>query len=205
MKKMENRTSKQKLITLCECAILIALSTVLSTVCKIWESPLGGSVTLLSMLPIMLISMRHDLKWGFGSAFVYSIIQLITGLNSLSYIPTTVGVICSVLFDYIVPFTALGIAGIFIKDTYKSKSSEYLRIIAGIALAILIRFLCHFFVGSLLWYEITKEGQWNDYVNKYGMWMYSLIYQLMYLGPDSALIFIVSPVIPKLYRARLTK
>ncbi len=202
---MKNTTSKQKLIILCECAILVALSTVLSTVCKIWESPLGGSVTLLSMLPIMLISMRHGLKWGFGSAFVYSVIQLITGLNSFSYIPTTIGVICSVVFDYIVPFTALGIAGIFIKDTYQSKKSEFLRIIAGMALAICIRFLSHFFVGSLLWYEITKEGQWNDYVNKYGMWMYSFIYQLLYLGPDSLLVFIVSPVVPKLYRVRLTK
>ena len=111
---MKTNTNKQKLIVLCECAIFIALSTVLSIFAKVWESPLGGSVTILSMLPVMFISIRRGLKWGFGSAFVYSVIQLIGGFDSIAYIPTAGGIVCSILFDYIVPFTILGIAGIFI-------------------------------------------------------------------------------------------
>lgn len=202
---MSNRKSHQKIVTLCECAILIALSTVLSIVGKIWETPLGGSVTILSMLPVMLISIRHGLKWGFGGCFVYSIIQLIDGLRTIGYIPTTAGVVCSILFDYIVPFTVLGIAGIFIKKSYTGKKSEYLSILYGILLAIGLRFLSHYFVGALLWYEITKEGQWNDYVNEYGPWVYSLIYQLMYLVPESLLVLIASPIVPRIYKMRLTK
>lgn len=202
---MSNRKSHQKIVTLCECAILIALSTVLSIVGKIWESPLGGSVTILSMLPVMLISIRHGLKWGFGGCFVYSIIQLIDGFDSIAYIPTTTGVVCSILFDYLVPFTVLGIAGVFIKKSYDSKKSEYLSILFGILLAIALRFICHYFVGALLWYELTKEGQWNDYVNNYGPWVYSLIYQALYLVPDGLLVVIASPIIPRIYKMRLTK
>ena len=202
---MKTNTNKQKLIVLCECAIFIALSTVLSIFAKVWESPLGGSVTILSMLPVMFISIRHGLQWGFGSAFVYSVIQLIDGFDSIAYIPTAGGIVCSILFDYIVPFTILGIAGIFVKRDCTNAKKEYLSILFGILLAIALRFICHYLVGALLWYEITKEGQWNDYVNKYGPWLYSLIYQSLYLVPDGLLVVLASPIIPRLYKIRLTK
>ncbi len=203
-----NTQAKQKITVLCECGVLIALATVLSFI-KIWDSPLGGSVTLLSMLPIMLISMRNGLKWGFGGAFVYSVIQLITGINTVGAIPTTAGIICSILFDYLVPFTLLGVAGVFMKDNFKTKGGLYGAIIGGIALAVVLRFICHFVVGALLWYEITKLANWGDpwdtYVNTYGMWGYSFIYQIIYLGPDSALIFLTTPILPRLVKMRLTK
>ena len=53
----------KKLLCLVECAMMIALSFGLSFV-KLWQMPLGGSVTLCSMLPIMLIS----IKYGIGTA-----------------------------------------------------------------------------------------------------------------------------------------
>ncbi len=39
---------------LCECAIMLALSIALSYVI-IYEAPMGGSVTLVSMLPVMFV------------------------------------------------------------------------------------------------------------------------------------------------------
>ena len=66
---------KDRLKKLTRCAILIALATVLSLV-KIYKLPLGGSITLLSMLPICMISFMYGVKWGIGGAFVYSVIQL---------------------------------------------------------------------------------------------------------------------------------
>ena len=68
----------KKIRTLAECAILVALGTILSLF-KIWEMPLGGAVTPLSMLPVCLIGFMHGPKWSFGSAFVYSLFQLFTG------------------------------------------------------------------------------------------------------------------------------
>ncbi|MBP3369029.1 MAG: energy-coupled thiamine transporter ThiT [Clostridia bacterium] len=54
----ETRKSAVSLHVLTECALMIALATVLSLV-KIYEAPFGGSVTLLSMAPIIVLSMRH--------------------------------------------------------------------------------------------------------------------------------------------------
>ena len=40
---------------------MIALGTVLANI-KIFEMPNGGSITLLSMLPFILVSYRHGTK-----------------------------------------------------------------------------------------------------------------------------------------------
>ena len=62
--------------TLVECALMIALGTVLANV-KIYELPSGGSVTLFSMLPFILISFRHGVKWGLFTGFVNSLLQML--------------------------------------------------------------------------------------------------------------------------------
>ena len=59
--------------------MMLALSIALSFV-VIYKMPLGGSVTLFSMLPVMLVSVRHGLKWGLPTAFIYSLFQFFTGL-----------------------------------------------------------------------------------------------------------------------------
>ena len=69
--------------TLVEGALMIALSTVLSYF-PIYELPHGGSVTFVSMLPIILMSLRHGPKWGLFKAFVHSLIQLFLGLKNLT-------------------------------------------------------------------------------------------------------------------------
>ena len=66
---MKIQTTTQKLTV---SAILIALSTVLSFF-KI-EMPLGGGLSLLSMLPIALLCCMLDIKWGFLASFVYGVI-----------------------------------------------------------------------------------------------------------------------------------
>ncbi len=69
--------TKTKILT--ECGILIALAAVLSLI-KVFKLPWGGSITLLSMLPICLISIRHGVKTGLFSSFVYAVIQLVFGI-----------------------------------------------------------------------------------------------------------------------------
>ena len=60
--------------TLVECALMIALGTVLANI-KIYELPNGGSITLFSMLPFIMISFRHGVKWGLFTGFVNSLLQ----------------------------------------------------------------------------------------------------------------------------------
>ena len=97
--------------TLVECAILIALSFVLSQF-TIIELPNGGSITPLSMVPVCLIGFLHGPKWGFGSAFVYSILCLFSGrvfsCGSHAGRPHRLHP-----RSYIFAFTVLGITGLF--------------------------------------------------------------------------------------------
>ena len=63
---------------LVESAMLIAVGTVLSLIK--FDMPMGGGVTLVSMLPLIILSHRYGWKWGTVSAFVYSLLQLVLGL-----------------------------------------------------------------------------------------------------------------------------
>ncbi|MBR3271734.1 MAG: energy-coupled thiamine transporter ThiT, partial [Clostridia bacterium] len=76
---MKNHTVRR----LVESALMIAVATVLSLI-KI-DLPFGGGVTIVSMLPLILISHRYGWKWGLATAFVYSVAQLVLGLDNVAY------------------------------------------------------------------------------------------------------------------------
>ena len=92
--------------TLVECALMIALGTVLANI-KIFEMPNGGSITLLSMLPFILVSYRHGTKWGLFTGFVNSLLQMLLGF----YAPPAPGLlplVGMILLDYVLAFTPAG-------------------------------------------------------------------------------------------------
>ena len=109
---------KKFVISLTQCAVMLALSAALSFI-KLWSMPLGGSVTLVSMLPICLIAIKFGLPQGLGTAFVYSLFQLLQAIiegDVFIYCEGWVTVVVCVFFDYLLPFTVLGLAGIFKKS-----------------------------------------------------------------------------------------
>ena len=61
-----------------ECALMIALGTILANI-KIYELPNGGSITLFSMVPFILVSFRHGVKWGLFTGFVNGCLQMLLG------------------------------------------------------------------------------------------------------------------------------
>ena len=91
--------------TLVECALMIALGTVLANI-KIFEMPNGGSITLLSMLPFILVSYRHGTKWGLFTGFVNSLLQMLLGfyappapgLNRLVGVAVGTAAVCGIRF-----------------------------------------------------------------------------------------------------------
>ena len=186
---MKNRTK-----IMVECAILIAASVILSFI-KIYEAPLGGSVTLFSMLPLMLISVRHGLGWGLGSSFVFSVFKLWMGAGNFAYVPTLVGIIVVILLDYIVAYTSIGLAGIFRKCRFSKneKTNKTVTVTLGVFVACLARFCSHFVNGAVVWYEITKNLEWNDYVQTVGMWVYSFVYNITYIGPETIMTLVAVP------------
>ena len=75
-----------------ECALMIALGTILANI-KIYELPNGGSITLFSMVPFILVSFRHGVKWGLFTGFVNSLLQMLLGF----YAPPAPGLLLSLI------------------------------------------------------------------------------------------------------------
>ena len=175
-----------KVRTLCECAIMVALAFALSCI-KLFPMPLGGSVTLVSMLPIMLISLKYGWKIGLGTGFVYSLTQLTQALIEGDVFPycQTFGVlVVCLLCDYLIPFSGLGLAGIF-KDKAIFKNSE-ISCYVGMGLGVGIRFICHFITGVAIWGQWAPEGM--------GKFLYSFLYNGAYLGADLVLCLAVAVI-----------
>ncbi len=179
-----------------ECSVLIAVSIILSFI-KIYEAPLGGSVTLFSMVPLMIISIRHGLSWGLGSSFIFSIFKLWMGAGNFAYVPTVKGIIVVILLDYLVAYTSIGLAGAFrnLKLSKNEKTNVTVTTTMGVVFACVVRFVSHFVNGAVVWYEITKNGDWNEYVHTVGMWLYSFVYNITYIGPEAAMTIIAVPTI----------
>lgn len=170
-------------------AIFVALATALSLI-KIIKMPLGGSVTLLSMLPIVMLSCMLGVKWGLGGAFAYSLLQLFLGIaldGLLGWGLTPVMLIGTILFDYIFAFTALGIAGIFRK---KGTSG----ICLGVALSLFIRFLSHFISGYVIFKNLEQfEIFGNLFTNR--PILYSISYNGFYMLPEIVITTIAAALI----------
>ena len=192
---------QQQIKILCEAAMMVALATVLSMV-KVWEAPLGGSVTLFSMVPILICSIVHGVKMGLFSAFAYSLLQLLLGIGTVAYVPDPLGIVLCILLDYILAFTVLGIAGILTgRRLFKNeKLNLYVGVTLGSLLAVILRFVCHLLSGAVVWYSITKEGGWNDAVFRYGKWAYSFVYNASFMLPEIILTMIAVPLIVLLVR-----
>ncbi len=184
-----NEKLNKPIVKLTLSSVLIALATGLSMI-KVIKMPLGGSVTLLSMLPIVLISCMLGLKWGLGSAFVYSVIQLLLGITVdglFGWGLTPICLVGTIFLDYILPFTLLGLSGIMAK-----KGTLYITF--GTALAIALRFACHFASGYIIFANFEKFVVFgSEFIGKPAL--YSVCYNGLYMLPELVITVIAVAVI----------
>ena len=186
--------------TLVECALMIALATVLGFI-PLYELPHGGSITLVSMLPVLLVSYRHGSRWGVFTAFVHSIIQLLLGLKNLSYCQTFGAIIGCVLLDYVLAFTVLGFAG----AVGKSIKNPFAAAGIGSAVTCLARYICSFLSGYVVWkdYEYAfawmTEFGWGQRIAAMGenalCWLYSAVYNATYMLPETVLTVVAAVIL----------
>ena len=141
---------------LAEMAIAIALATVLSYI-KIFSMPYGGSVTLGSMVPILLISFRRDVKVGVTTGVTYGVVQMI--LDGWFYSPV------GMFLDYPLAFGVLGLAGLFKKQP-----------IFGVVVPMAGRFISHFISGVVFFGMYAPEGM--------SPVVYSAVYNGGYMLPE---------------------
>ncbi len=175
-------------MSLCECGVLLAMSVTLSLI-TVWRAPMGGSVTLLSMLPLLTVGVLHGYRWGLGTAFVYSLIQLAAAVasgNVFAYCYTPTATVVCAAFDYIVPFTLMGLsAAARVSDMNERRLR--VRFIAVTAVLITLRFVCHFVTGVVIWGQWAPEGM--------GKLVYSLIYNGTFMLPELILTVVGAAVL----------
>ena len=154
------------------CAMAMALAVVTSNL-KIWRMPMGGSVTLLSMLFISLIGYWYGLRTGLLTAIAYGLLQLIIDPYVIS--------LPQLFIDYIFAFGALGLSGIFAG----SKNGLY----KGYAISVLGRFVFAFISGVAFFGSSAAD---------YGMSVpiYSICYNGAYIFTEAAITFIVIALPP---------
>lgn len=168
-----------KIRILVECAIMVAFSTVLSLI-TLGKLPAGGSITLASMLPVVIISYRHGLKWGMGTALTVSFIQLLLGLSNFSYFTTWYSIVVLALLDYVVAYCAYGATGLFRRAIKK----QGLALVLGAFFASLLRYLCHVISGATIWAGVSIPNE--------AIMLYSLSYNATYMVPDTIILCLVT-------------
>lgn len=160
-----------------ESAILLSVGIVLSLPFLNLNSPwlMGGSVTLGSMLPMVLIAWRHGTPWGLLSALVYALTQIMLGLNNVMYAPDFLTAVWIILLDYVLAFGVIGLS-----YAIGSRAAKGLPgVLAGIVVTFTLRYLCHLVAGALIWQALwpNEDGM--------GPWVYSLIYNASYMLPET--------------------
>ena len=151
--------------------ICTAMSFALSYI-KLWDMPAGGSVTLVSLLPLMLYSYIFGAKKGVFVGFVYGVLQAVQDpwlIHPAQF-----------LLDYPIAFSAVGLAGLTRKLPVPKKLPQ-VKFALGAILAGCMRFICHVLSGALA-FEAYAEGQ--------NVWAYSLVYN-SYVFIDAALVVAV--------------
>ena len=201
---------------LTESAMLISVAIVLEFVSKMFipEMPFGGQVTLVSMLPVVLISYRHGVKWGLVTGLAYALIEMAIGAKTVAaaFQPGYFGdgimllnalIMC--VLDYLVAFTVLGLGGCF-RNRVKNPGAA---LSCGSLVALGARYATHVASGYILfsgWAEwfFTQDGfpGWGaDLVaslnpNTLGF-VYSLVYNGMYMVPEMILTAVTALLIAK--------
>ena len=153
-------------------SMAMALAMVTSMI-KLVDMPMGGSVTLFSMFFICLIGYWYGLKGGLMTAVAYGFLQLIVDPYIIS--------IPQMLTDYIFAFGALGLSGIFSKSRY--------GLLKGYVAGVLGRYFFTFLSGMIFF---------GSYASSYNMTapVYSLVYNGSYIGLEALFTLMLAALPP---------
>lgn len=191
-------------------AMLIAIATVLSVIQPL-KLPFGGGITMASMVPVILIAFLFGTRWGIFSALIYSLMQMLVGMDVVHaiFMPEEGAAvlwkavtIC--LCDYVIAYTVLGLGGIF-KNKMKSPAAA---VCIGSVFALTLRYITHIISGYIfygVWAEhfFSQEGfalgakMLEMFSGNTLAWIYSVIYNGMYMIPEILITAIVAPLIYK--------
>lgn len=155
-------------------AAAMALAIVTSGI-KFTRLPMGGSITLFSMLFIVLIGYWYGLKAGLMTGFAYGLLQFL--MDPVFYSPI------QLLTDYPLAFGALGLSGFFSEKKY--------GLLKGYILGVTGRYIFAVISGVVFFGNYAPEGT--------PAIIYSLTYNASYIVPEAiaTMIIISVPAVSK--------
>ena len=155
---------------LTESGLMLALTTILS-VLAIAKLPYGGSITFASMLPMTIIAYRYGFAWGLLTGATYGLIQMLLGLDTLSYATSAAAVVAIIVLDYILAFMSTALGGFF------NKSKNQVTSLTGAALLVCVmRYFFHVISGCTVWAGLSIPSA--------DALLYSIIYNATYMLPE---------------------
>ncbi|SEV89807.1 thiamine transporter [Ruminococcaceae bacterium KH2T8] len=176
---MNQTSNKEKILTITSAGICLALAFVLSQI-KLFEMPMGGTVSPASTLPIIVFCMAFGPVWGLAVAFIFACLQLIDG-----YLVTPL----QVMLDYIFGYLCLGFTGFAaLKLDVRTTISNPIKRFTGAGLkkaviftlvAYVTRWICSVLSGVIFYAEYAPEGM--------NPWVYSMGYNGGFLAADCAI------------------
>lgn len=209
----KKRESLKMLIAVNLLAVAIILDVIVNAIPGLNLSmPFGGKFFGISMLPLVMIGLFVGLKYGLISGFIYALYNF--GIDYIIYIdalrvtleswtgtawPIEM-IILLVLLDYIIPFTAFGLSGLF-HDGFKKLSN----VINAVIVVSAIRLISSSLSGVILWsssieYAITavESGDIEPNIATQifafmgnNLWLYSLSYNFTYIFTTTILVLFV--------------
>lgn len=156
--------------------VAIALGTVTSMI-KLFQFPMGGAMTLFSMLFVALVGYWYGTRMGITAAVAYGLLQLILEPYIINPVQPIV--------DYILAFGALGLSGVF------SKSKNGL--VKGYILGVIGRYFFAFLSGVIFFSSSAAEYGFTGF---FGPTLYSLVYNGIYIGAEAAITLVLLAIKP---------
>lgn len=157
----KKKTRKISTRQLAFCSICMALAFVLSFL-KLFEAPMGGSITLMSMFFITFVGYLYGTYIGVITGVAYGLLQLIVGPYFVHPI--------QILVDYPLAFGALGLSGVFAKSKY--------GMIKGYLLGI---------TGRLFFAVLSGIVFFASYAGDMNVFVYSFLYNFGYIGIEGSI------------------
>ena len=170
-KQSEEKTARLTTKQLVFSAVAMALAFITSLI-KLFALPMGGSVTLISMLFIVLIAYWYGPYVGIMTGMAYGLLQFV--LEPIFY------TIPQMLVDYPLAFGALGLAGFFCKKKYGLQ--------IGYVAGVIGRFVFSFLSGVLFFAAYAPEGM--------NAALYSALYNGSYLLAEAVITLLVIALPP---------
>ena len=182
-------SNKEKILSITSGGICLALAFVLSQI-KLFEMPMGGTVSPASCLPIVVFGMAFGPLWGFAVSFIFSLLQLIGGWLVTPF---------QVLLDYTLGYTMLGIAGFaglkaaerqaFKNPLKRFRNASLVKAIIFTVVAYAARWFCSVLSGVIFYSEYAAEAGFDN------AWVYSMVYNGSFLAADLGICLVVLVVL----------